>query len=69
MYKAVKPLKDDSGHWYIVPNEESDLFYELLEKAENGDHEAEQLFIETFDGYMTGGDLNLKQLYIKYPEE
>lgn len=63
-YIKAKALTDESGHWYVVPNEEEDLFRELQERANDGDHEAEQLFEETFSGYQTGGDLNNKQLYI-----
>lgn len=27
----VKPVKDESGHWYIIPNELIDDFYKDLE--------------------------------------
>lgn len=62
---AVQALKDDSSHWYIVPNDEVDEFKSLLDKAEQGDFEAEDEFISKFSKYMTGGDLNNVQLYIK----
>ncbi len=56
----VKAVKDDSGHWYIIPKEKSKEFSSDLEKFEK-DYEFD------FDGkwglYRTGGDLNLIQLY------
>lgn len=65
----VKALQDESGHWYIVPNELVDQFEKLSEQSmdENDpDHyEYENKFMELFSGFMTGGDLNNVQLYIE----
>ena len=61
-YKKVKVVSDDSGHWYIIPNELEDLFYSDLEDeelVESGE------FSEKYDQYMTGGAINNLQLYIK----
>ena len=38
-------------------------FYSLLNKATDEDYEAQEEFIEKFDQYRTGGDLNNVQLY------
>jgi hypothetical protein len=64
----VVATKDDSGHWYVIPANMAEEFSELLnisigesEKAQ----ESEEQFIEKFSQYMTGGELNNTQLYIK----
>lgn len=56
----VKAVQDESGHWYIIPNDLVDDFYK--------DSEDESLidsgkFDDKWSKYMTGGDLNLVQLY------
>lgn len=55
----VHATKDDDGHWYVIPSEMIDEFHRLLEGGEKTEDE----FIEKFSDYMTGGDLNLVQLY------
>lgn len=62
--RKVLALRDESGHWYVIPVELVDKFRELQEKAGNDDYEAEEEFIKLFSSYMTGGDLNNIQLYI-----
>lgn len=57
--KKVKVVQDDSGHWYVIPAEMLIEFVGLLE----GGEETEDEFIEKFSGYMTGGDINLIDLY------
>lgn len=65
-YIKAKALQDESGHWYVVPNEEEDLFHKLQDDMSEGDmHGIEQMFEETFGGYRTNGDLNNKQLYVR----
>ena len=67
-YIPVKPVQDEDGHWYIIPNNEIEEFHEILEKLINTDYNDMDLldeFDDKFDKYKTGGDLNLKQLYIK----
>ena len=56
----VKILQDDSGHWYIIPNELYDEFC-LDEQNEEMIYDGE--FDEKWGKYRTGGDLNLVQLY------
>ena len=69
-YPDLKPVyatRDDDGHWYVIPFEMKDEFQKLLdlsgyESNKNWEeHEAE--FIDKFDKYRTGGDLNNKKLY------
>lgn len=57
--KRVLALKDDSGHWYVIPAKMREEFFSLLE----GGEKTEDDFIEKFSDYMTGGDLNLVELY------
>lgn len=59
--KPVKVYQDDSGHWYVVPDELSYQFHSMLRDCiESDDWEP---FETTFGEYKTGGDLNLIQLY------
>ena len=58
--QKVKAVKDDDGHWYIIPNDLVKDFYEELEKGESDEWGK---FNGIFSGYRTGGDLNLVQLY------
>ena len=57
----VKPVKDDSGHWYVVPN---DLYNQFLIDSENEDMCDSGEFDEKYGEYRTVGDLNLVQLYL-----
>lgn len=57
--QKVHAIKDDSGHWYVIPTELAVEFHNLL----NGGERTEEEFIEKFSRYMTGGDLNNIQLY------
>lgn len=64
--KKVNALKDDSGHWYVVPEALVIEFHNLLNLSAGKGEKAEQAedeFIEKFSQYMTGGDLNNVQLY------
>jgi len=65
--RKVKAVQDDSGHWYVIPNEMESKFYELDEKIGSENEieatEADDEFSMMFSQYMTGGDLNLIQLY------
>lgn len=63
MDKLIKvvAVQDDSGHWYVIPSEKLYMFNELMESAREED-EFESFDLE-FSKYMTGGDLNLIQLY------
>jgi hypothetical protein len=59
MLQKVVAIKDNDGHWYVIPADQKDEFFRLLERGELTEDE----FIEKFADYMTGGDLNLIQLY------
>ena len=58
--EKVNVVRDEDGHWFIIPSEKEDEFYEDLE---------DYGFIDTggFDikwsRYKTGGDINLVQLW------
>lgn len=60
--QKVKPVKDDSGHWYVLPNE---LVKEFYKDEQDEDFVDGGDFDEKYGQYMTGGDLNLVQLYAK----
>lgn len=57
--QKVVALKDNDFHWYVIPSGMEEEFHKLLE----GGIKTEDEFIEKFSEYMTGGDLNLIQLY------
>lgn len=66
--KKVVAVKDNDSHWYVIPAEMKDKFFELLEKSEytetgNDWEQFEEEFIDTFTPYETGGDLNNVELY------
>jgi len=61
-YIPVHPAQDNDCHWYILPNELNNQFQEDLENEEMVDSGE---FDDKYGEYMTGGDLNLVQLYIK----
>lgn len=58
--KAVKAYQDESGHWYVIPNE---LEEEFLRDEQNEEFCDSGDFDAKYDQYMTGGALNLVQLY------
>lgn len=58
----VNATQDDSGHWYLVPNELIDAFNKDMEDEELGESGG---FGDKWDEYRTGGDLNLTQLWIQ----
>lgn len=65
--QQVEALQDDSCHWYVIPTTMRPK-WDRLNEIMDGDNqldfeEAEAKFIETFDQYRTGGDLNNIQLY------
>lgn len=63
--QKVKAVKDCSGHWYVIPNDSVDQFFQDDRLIESDDYTSEQLAeIENrWSKYMTGGDLNLIQLW------
>lgn len=72
---AVSAVRDDNGHWYIIPKELHDEFRSLLEKStdtrlkDDEMYDAQDKFISKFSQYMTGGDLNNVQLYAEIKPE
>jgi hypothetical protein len=56
----IKAVKDESGHWYVIPLEREEEFY-------NDHDDVELIYSGQFDNkwgtYRTGGDLNNIQLY------
>ena len=63
MLQKVIAVQDDSGHWYIIPAELESEFNRMVDCADDDDYEAQEKFMEKFDQYRTGGDLNSTQLY------
>jgi len=59
-FQKVKAVKDDSGHWYVIPNELAESFYS---DSENYDFCDSGYFNNKWRMFRTGGDLNLIQLY------
>lgn len=58
--EKVKVIKDDSGHWYVIP----ESFLEAFGKEdEDEDFIDTGKFDEKYGKYRTGGDLNNIQLY------
>ena len=68
-YTRVSVVSDDDGHWYVIPFELVEEFDMLLSGSQydscDGWEENEAEFIEKFSQYMTGGDINNVELYIK----
>ena len=58
--KKVKVVQDESGHWYVIPN---DLLDEFLDDEENESMVSSGKFDNKWGKYRTGGDLNLVQLW------
>jgi len=58
----VNAVRDDGGHWYIIPNE---LVSDFYKDAENDDFIDSGEFNSKYGEFRTGGDLNNEQLYIK----
>ena len=58
--EPVKAVKDESGHWYIIPVM---LYSDFRKDESNEDFVDSGKFGEKYGKFMTGGDLNLVQLY------
>lgn len=58
--EKVYAIQDDSGHWYVIPLELKDEFNSDLDGlSDDNIYEWE----DKYSKYMTGGNLNLVQLY------
>ena len=58
--QKVKAIEDESGHWYVLPN---DLLSDFFKDGEDEDFVDSGKFDNKYGKYRTGGDLNLIQLY------
>ena len=58
--EKVKAIQDNSCHWYVVPIDLVDQFYKDMQ---NDDFVDSGKFDDKYGKYMTGGGLNLIQLY------
>ena len=58
--QKVQIAQDDSGHFYVLPN---DLLQEFLNEQEDESFVDSGGFGDKYGKYMTGGSLNLIQLY------
>lgn len=58
--QKVKAVKDESGHWFVIPN---DKLEEFLKDETNEKFCDSGEFGNKWGQYMTGGSLNLVQLY------
>lgn len=61
-FTPVVAMQDNDSQWYVIPANLQSEFNDLLEKGEHDEYES---FNDEFSDYMTGGDLNLTQLYMK----
>ncbi len=58
--ERVAVVKDESSHWYVIPIELEDLFYDL-----GSDDATEDEFDTEFRKYRTGGSPNRVALYAR----
>jgi len=58
--QKVHATQDESGHWYVLPNDLVDDFYK---DGDNEDFVDSGDFDAKYGQYMTGGALNLVQLW------
>lgn len=60
---------DNSGHWYVIPCELKEDWDYMIARLDNEDDPTYYGILDNFNTafskYMTGGDINLAQLYIK----
>lgn len=61
----VKAVRDESGHWYLIPSDQEKKFSKLQDLACEDNYKAQEEFEFLFSQYRTGGDLNNEQLYIE----
>ena len=59
--KKVKVTQDDSGHWYVIPSEDSEQFHKDLNHAYAKDNYDD--FEALWGMYRIGGGLNNIQLW------
>lgn len=59
-FQRVKAIKDEDGHWYVIPEL---LYYQFCVDLGNEEMVDSGDFDNKYGKYRTGGDLNLVQLY------
>jgi len=59
--QKVNAVTDNDGHWYIIPNDLVEDFWNGVDSCEDDDDY--ESFEDKFGKYQTGGDLNLVQLW------
>ena len=64
--RQVAAVQDESSHWYVIPIELKEQFFDMLETYSNTEsNEVLEQFEDFFTNYRTGGDLNNIKLYAK----
>ena|ERR1041384_2106710 len=64
--QRVTAVQDDDGHWYVIPAGDVNEFHGMLDEAARNDDYDE--FNMKFSKYLTGGDLNIIELWAKLPD-
>ena len=62
--KPVVAVQDDDAHWYVIPSELQDDFYDEIGHAQIIGYTK---FNEKYAKYATGGSPNSVQLYARFP--
>jgi len=67
MIEPVKAVRDESGHWYVIPDRLYEKFNFLSEQIDLDEENYDLIdeFEMMFNRYRTGGDLNNIQLWAK----
>jgi len=58
--QKVSATKDDSGHWYVIPD---GMLSEFRSDEDNASMVDSGQFDDKWGGYRTGGDINKVQLW------
>lgn len=64
-YQKVTPTTDDDGHWFIIPSDSAQEFYNDLDNEEIIDSGE---FGNKWEKYMTGGSLSNVELFVRKTE-
>lgn len=60
--ERVYCIQDNDGHWYVIPYEQREEFQSDLDGLYDENYDE---WDDKYAHYMTGGDLNLVELYAK----
>jgi hypothetical protein len=66
MIQKVRAVRDDSSHWYVIPEEQAEAFYHDIDTSRSLKFLD---FDERWGKYRTGGDVNNVQLYADLDEQ